>query len=76
MVTPVVRRDKLGRRIGYNWWREMIVETWFLADHVWQLEREEVAIGYATEEREYAELHPRPTLKRFMQDMAGTFYMS
>src|SRR5690349_11963542 len=46
-----------------HWWRELTVDTWFHADQAWQLAREAVAIGYATEEREYAEQHPRPTFK-------------
>jgi RimJ/RimL family protein N-acetyltransferase len=63
---PVVRRDKRGRRIGHNWWREYIVDAWRSADHAWWLHREAVAMGYATEMREYAAEHPRPQLKLFM----------
>lgn len=66
-----MRRDRLGRRIGYNWWREFIVSHWFAADQAWQLAREAEAIGYATEEAEYAQEHPRPTLKAFMVQNAG-----
>lgn len=65
------RRDKRGRRIGHNWWREYICDTLFMADHAWQLQRETVCIGYATEEAEYQELHPRPTLKAFLLANAG-----
>lgn len=66
-----MRRDKRGRRIGRNWWREFIVSHWFAADSAWQLDREATAIGYATEEAEYAAEHPRPTLKAFMVENAG-----
>lgn len=52
--------------IGRHWWRELVHEAWLLADHSWQLQREAVASGYATEEREYAEVHPRPLLKDFL----------
>ncbi|KAB2809288.1 hypothetical protein F9L07_19810 [Pimelobacter simplex] len=68
----MIRRDKLGRRIGRNWWRELIVSSWSAADHAWWLHREAVAVGYATEEAEFAAEHPRPTLKAFMVTLAGT----
>lgn len=60
------RRDKRGRRIGYNWWRNHIVDMWFGMDEDWRAAREEVCIGYRTEELEYARDHPRPTLKKIM----------
>jgi hypothetical protein len=60
------RLDRLGRRIGHNWWREHIVNVWFSADQAWQLACEVIAIGYAEEERQYAEQNPRPTLKQSM----------
>jgi hypothetical protein len=47
-------------------WRETICEAFYCADHAWWLLREEVALGYATEMREFAEQHPRPQLKWFM----------
>jgi hypothetical protein len=68
----VTRRDKLGRRIGHNWWREYVTTSWWLADQAWQAAREAAAIGYATEEREYAQQHPRPTLKACLVALAGT----
>jgi len=67
------RRDKKGRRIGRNWWREYIVESWFCAHRAWWLARESVAMGYKTEEREYAEKHPQPTLKSFMIALADRY---
>jgi hypothetical protein len=70
----VIRRDKRGRRIGHNWWRELIVSSWSAADHAWWLHREAVAIGYETEEAEFAAEYPRPTLKAFMVSLAGTRY--
>lgn len=60
------KRDKLGRRVGRNWWREHCVDIWFFADHAWRLAREAVAYGYATEEREYALENPRPTFKQVL----------
>jgi hypothetical protein len=63
------RLDKRGRRIGFNWWREQIVESWSGANELWLAKREDEAIGYATEEREFAESNPRPTLKWFMISM-------
>jgi len=67
------RRDKRGRRIGHNWWREFITAEFYAADHAWWLERERVALGYTTEMREFAASHPRPTLKGFMLAHAGIY---
>jgi len=50
----------------------MICEAFYGADAAWLTAREQVAIGYAEEEREYAELHPRPTLKFMMITLAGS----
>lgn len=66
-----VRRDKRGRRIGYNWWREYNTELWFAADQAWLMRREEAAIGYATEEAEFAAENPRPTLKHMLLNNKG-----
>lgn len=60
------RRDRRGRRIGFNWWREMNCTLLLDADLAWQADREAVAIGYATEMAEYAAVHTRPTLKAFL----------
>lgn len=57
-------------RVGRHWWREYITDCWRSADHAWWLAREAVAIGYATEEREYAQLHPRPRLRDFMTHLS------
>ena len=64
------RRDRRGRRIGYNWWREWIVSEWFDADQAWWSQCEAVAYGYQTEITEYKKSHPRPTLKSFMINLA------
>lgn len=66
------RRDKRGRRIGRNWWREHVMEHYYAAAHAWWLDCEATAIGYATEAAEYAAEHPRPTLKGFLVGLAGT----
>lgn len=60
------RRDTRGRRIGYNWWREYNCSLLLDATLVWERECEEVALGYPTETAEFAESHPRPTLKAFL----------
>jgi hypothetical protein len=62
----VERRDKRGRRIGYNWWREYNCAILLDASLTWERQCEEVAIGYPTEIAEYAAEHPRPTLKAFL----------
>lgn len=67
------RRDKRGRKIGQNWWRDHIVDSWFCAWYAWWLVREDTAMGYKTEEREFAENHPQPTLKSFMIALADPY---
>jgi hypothetical protein len=67
----VTRRDRRGRRIGRNWWRELNCELLLDADLTWQREREDASSGYPAEEREYAEQYPRPTLKAFLLGNAG-----
>lgn len=47
-------------------WRDRVTDAWLLATEAWLRHREEVAIGYATEEREFEEHHPRPRLADFM----------
>ena len=66
-----MRRDTLGRRIGPNWWRELVTDTLRCADQVWQLEAEAAGNGWATELREFRAVHPRPTLRAFLEGMAG-----
>jgi hypothetical protein len=61
-----VRTDKRGRRIGYNWWRSHVVDIYEALERMWLDQREEVAIGYRTEELEFARDHPRPTFKRVL----------
>lgn len=67
----VVRRDKLGRRIGHNWWREWITDTLRCADQAWWLAQEAATNGWPTEMAEYREQHPRPTLKVYLLQLAG-----
>lgn len=70
-IPLVVRRDKRGRRIGRNWWREYNCELLLDATLIWEGQCEVAAMGYATEMAEFAELHPRPTLKAFLLANAG-----
>lgn len=60
------RIDKRGRRIGYNWWREYNCTILLDATLAWERQREKVAIGYQTEEAEYAQQHPMPNLKQYL----------
>jgi len=53
-----------------NTWREQVVDAWFMATHAWMLQREQVAIGYANEEAEFEENHPRPRLADFMRALS------
>lgn len=66
-----MRRDTLGRAIGRNWWRELNVGILADQERIWQDGLEAYAVGYATEAAEYAERHPRPTLKQLLIDNAG-----
>lgn len=71
-LRPVTdRRDRRGRRIGSNWWREYNTSLLLDASLTWERQCEAVAIGYATEIREYAEANPRPTLKQFLLHNKG-----
>lgn len=60
------RRDSRGRRIGYNWWREYNCSLLLDATLIWEAQREAACNGWATEEREFLETHPRPTLKQYL----------
>lgn len=60
------RYDSIGRRIGYNWWREYNTDLLLHARHAWEEQRENEALGYGTEMSEFAEQNPRPTLKAFL----------
>lgn len=60
------RRDKIGRRIGRNWWRELVVQTWRDAYDAWWLLAEDATMLYSTELAEYKIEHPTPTLRATM----------
>lgn len=49
-----------------NVWQDQVTDAWRTATQAWLLHREEVAIGYATEEAEFEAHHPRPRLADFM----------
>lgn len=66
-----MRRDKRGRRIGYNWWRELNCDLLFNATAAWERDCEATALGYATEIAEYRAANPRPNLKAFLLANAG-----
>lgn len=68
-----VRRDKRGRRIGYNWWREYNCSLLLDARLVWERDCEAACNGHATEIAEYASINPRPTLKSFLLANAGMY---
>ncbi len=52
-------------------WREAVCETFYLDTITWEQRAEAEALGYPTELREFAERHPRPTLKKAMLALAG-----
>lgn len=47
-------------------WCANVTDAWRSADHAWWLAREAEAVGYETEQREFAARHPRPRLGDFM----------
>lgn len=79
------RRDKRGRRIGYNWWREYNVTLLRDAEMAWQGMRESgdpilttrvpgadaSTAYYQLSEAEYRMVKPRPTLKEYLLANAG-----
>lgn len=64
-----MRRDSLGRRIGYNWWRTYNMELFTLDTLVWEQGWE--AASYSTERAEYEAANPRPNLKHFLVNNKG-----
>jgi len=62
------RRD--GKPYEPNHWHALLMETYTAAAWHWWQQCEAVAMGYETEEREFALEHPRPTLKDFMQQLS------
>lgn len=84
LVGERVRRDRLGRRIGYNWWREHNMDIWRSAHDAWVQRRESSAPAfgaagaansgvccYQLSDGEYRELYPEPTLKEFLIENKG-----
>lgn len=67
----MIRLDKRGRRIGYNWWREYNTDLLSCAAAAWEKDCEAEALGYATETAEYEAAHPRPNLRQFLETNAG-----
>lgn len=59
-------RDKRGRIIGRNWWREYNCELLHLATLTWEDQCEAYTKGYDTEREEYRREHPVPNLKHFL----------
>lgn len=73
--TPMmkVRRDDLpGSGCHLRCLHRLLVEEYRHAREAWEHMRDDVAIGYRTEEREYAEAHPGPTFKQWLKDRART----
>lgn len=68
----MLRRDKLGRRIGRNWWREFVMDHLTSAAHAWELNAEAASNGWRAELEDYRATHPRPQLKAFLIGLAGT----
>lgn len=65
---PYVRRDKRGRRIGANWWRELIMSQYNAA---WHDRDEREQDNHQMEPAEFAAYWPKPRLKDFLVGNAG-----
>ena len=66
-LSPRPRPEPTGR----HWWRELVTDAYRAAYHAWWLEREDVAIGYAAEQRDFAEHKPAPRLADFMVHLSS-----
>ncbi len=66
----MARRDRRGRRIGYNWWREYNCGLLLDARHAREAQREN-GEGLQMEDEEFAARYPVPTLKAFLIENAG-----
>lgn len=68
-----VRRDKRGRRIGENWWREFIMgvynAAWLAVDEA--RENYDRDTGQMEEDADFYAVHPQPRLKDFLIGYAG-----
>lgn len=66
-LAPRPRAEPTGR----HWWREYVVDAWRSAYQAWWLQREAVAIGYATEMAEFEAANPCPNLRDFMTHLSA-----
>ena len=81
------RRDKRGRRIGYNWWREYTCSIYHPARTQWEVDFEDTYYSYypgiieverrrerrggRREVTDWLEDNPPPTLKAYLLANAG-----
>lgn len=68
-----MRLDRRGRRIGDNAWRDYVMDAYRPARLAWEARLEAEAVGYATEEGEFRQAVPGPTLKAFLIQLRGTW---
>lgn len=64
--TPRRRLRRDGQPVRPNPWHAALMESYTSAAWSWWHHCEATALGYLTEEAEYAEHTPRPTLRDFM----------
>lgn len=64
----IERRDSRGRRIGYNWWREMNVTI--MSDYNSAINAIN-GTNHQMEPDEFSEAHPKVTLKELLVGSAG-----
>ncbi len=69
-IAPVAEIAPRRRRRA-NPWIERVSEEYRLARHAWELAREDAAMGYLEEGREYAEDYPPPTYRQFLIDLSN-----
>lgn len=68
-----VQRDRLGRRIGRNLWREHVWDNWHAADYTWWQHCENETSLYDAEVQEYRSNNPRPNLGDFMETLSPSW---
>jgi hypothetical protein len=67
MTTTVHSTPTSRPKRKLNWWLAQVMEAYYAAREVWLAGREAYANGYASEEKMYAEMYPRPLLKDFLK---------
>lgn len=84
MTSTPERYDSIGRRIGFNWWREYNRSILSVETAAWEALREsgehirgsvagadDGTVYYQLTDEQFRQLHPRPTLRTILEMNAG-----